>query len=281
VLKHAGCCIAVAEDAEQVDKIAAVKPQLPALRLVVQTATHGMRQAELAWLTSFDAMLGDAALSPAGDSAPNEPALRLYPRSGSVRDVTLSHAAVLAAAETLAASQDVGHTDEAMAWMPIAWFGDMLNSLALSLLSGFTFNCPEAPETVWRDLREIGPTVLIASPRVWETMLAEIEARGAQATRLKRTLFAGSRSVAERMMQLHDAGGRAPLSLQLRHMLGKGLIHTPLRDQVGLRRVRWANTAGEPLSPRVLQGLRAFGIDLQQGCGMPELTNVAPEPAHA
>ena len=281
VLSHAGCSIVVAEDAEQVDKIAAIKEKLPSLRLVVQTTTHGMRQTEQSWLTSFDAVIGNAAASLPDHSAPNEPAVRLYPRAENAGDATLSHARLLAAAEALAGIEDVRRTDDAMAWLPMAWFGDVLGSLALALSVGFTCNCPEAPETVWRDLREIGPTMLIATPGVWESMFADIEARGAQASRVKRTLFNWFCSTAEHVQQLRSAGESVPMGVQIMHMLGNCLIHAPLRDQMGLRRLRWANTAGEPLSPRVLQGFRAFGVNLKQNYGMPNLTEAVLEPAHA
>ena len=100
-------------------------------------------------------------------SEPGDPALLLYGNNpdGEVRNVTLSHADLLAAAEALMASEDIRQTDETLAWLPMAWFGDALTSQALALSVGFTCNCPEHPETARRDLREIGPTILIAPPR--------------------------------------------------------------------------------------------------------------------
>ena len=122
--------------------------------------------------------------------------------------MTLSHANLLAAAETLVATEDVRQTDETLAWLPMAWFGDALSLAGAGLSVGFTCNCPENPETARRDLREIGPTILIAPPRIWETTLADIETRAAQATRMKRALFAWFRAIAERVEQ-HRAGRRS------------------------------------------------------------------------
>ena len=278
VLSHAGVSVAVAEDAEQVDKIVAVKDRMPGLRLVVQTTAHGMRQIEYDWLKSFETV-ADAGTGSTEQSDPGDPALLLY--GDDLTTTMLSHANLLAAAEALMATEDIRQTDETLAWLPMAWFADALTSLALALSVGFTCNCPEHPETARRDLREIGPTILIAPPRIWETALADIEARAAQATPLKRALFARCRAIAVRADQLREAGEGIPLLLRLKLALGEVLVYAPMRDQIGLRRLRWANTGGESLAPGVLQSFRAFGINLKQSYGMPEPQAAAWEPAHA
>jgi long-chain acyl-CoA synthetase len=282
VLNDAGVSIVIAEDAEQVEKIGAVKDRMPGLRLVVQTTAHGMRQPEYDWLKSFETVT-DAEAGVTERSEPDEIALLLYGNDpgSEVRGVTLSHADLVAAAEALMAAEDIRQTDETLAWLPMAWFGDALTSQALALSVGFTCNCPEHPETARRDLREIGPTILIAPPRIWESTLADIESRGAQATPLKSALFAHFRAIADRAQQHRETGKGVPILLRMKFALGDAVAYAPMRDQIGLRRLRWASTGGESLSPRVLHGFRAFGINLKQSHGMPELANAVWEPAHA
>jgi long-chain acyl-CoA synthetase len=278
VVNHAGVSIVVAEDGEQVDKIVAVKHRIPGLRLVVQTASHGMRRIEQDWLKSFE-IVADAGTGVTEQSEPGAAALLLY--DNDLGSATLTHASLLAAAEALMGSEDIRQTDETLAWLPMAWSGDALSTQALALSVGFTCNCPEHPETARRDLREIGPTILIAPPRIWESTLTDIETRGAQATPLKRALFARCCAVAERVEQLRGAGEAIPPLLRLKLAFGEVLVYAPVRDQIGLRRLRWANTGGESLAPRALQSLRAFGVNVKQSFGMPELTGAAWEPAHA
>ena len=282
VLNHAGVSIVIAEDAEQVEKIGAVKDRMPGIRLVVQTTAHGMRQPEYDWLKSFETV-ADAGAGVTERSEPDDLALLLYGNDpgSEVRGVTLSHADLVAAAEVLMATEDIRQTDETLAWLPMAWFGDALTSQALALSVGFTCNCPEHPETARRDLREIGPTILIAPPRIWESTLADIESRGAQATPLKSALFAHFRAIADRAQQHRETGKGVPILLRMKFALGDAVAYAPMRDQIGLRRLRWASTGGESLSPRVLHGFRAFGINLKQSHGMPELANAVWEPAHA
>jgi long-chain acyl-CoA synthetase len=278
ILGAVGVSVVVAEDAEQVEKIVAIKDGLPALRLVVQTTTHGMRPADHAWLKPFEA-IADPGASSIEQSEPDDVALLLYSRTESGE--SLAHSDLIAAAEALVAAEDVKQTDEAVAWLPMAWFDDVLMSQALALSVGFTCNCPETPETARGDLREIGPTILIAPPRVWESTLADIEARAAQASRLKRALFARFRAAAERIHRLDHTAGRIPLTLRLKVAIGEALVFVPMRDQIGLRRLRWANTAGEPLAANILNTLHAFGIDLKQSHHAREPADPAWEPAHA
>ncbi len=277
VLLHAGVSVVVAEDAEQVEKIVAIRQRLPDLTLVVQAASRGMQQPDHTWLKSFEAVAdaGNAA-APMEQSEPGELALLLYSTTagGEVRGVMLSHANLLAAADALLAVEDVRQTDEALAWLPMAWFGDVLTSQALALAAGYTCNCPEGSETARRDLREIGPTILLAPPRIWENTLADIETRAAQASRLKRALFSRFRALAERAEQYRESGERIPLLLRLGLVFGELLVYAPVRDQIGLRRLRWANSGGEPVAPHVLRFFRAFGVDLKQSYGIPELAGL-------
>ena len=218
VLHHARVSVVVAEDAEQVEKLAAIRDRLPDLTLVVQATSHGLRQPDDTWLKTFEAVAdADASATPPELSEPGELALLLYGSTagGDVRGVMLSHANLTAAADALATVEDVRQTDETLAWLPMAWFGDALASQVLALAVGFTCNCPEASETARRDLREIGPTILLAPPRVWENTLADIETRAAQASPLKRATFAKFRALAERAEQCRGSGERIPFALRL------------------------------------------------------------------
>jgi long-chain acyl-CoA synthetase len=277
VLRHAGVSVAVAENSEQLEKLVAIKHRVPGLTLVVQAASHGMQRSEHAWLRSFEAVAdADNAAAAPGRSEPGELALLLYgtTASGDVRGVMLSHANLLAAADALCAALNVRQTDEALAWLPMAWCGDALVSQALALAVGFTCNCPEGPATARRDLREIGPTILMAPPHIWDNTLADIENRVAQASRLKRAIFSHFRAVGERAEQYRETGKRLTFALRLGLMLGEFLVYAPVRDQIGLRRLRWANTGGEPPTTRVLRFFRAFGVNLKQSYGIPELAGL-------
>ena len=187
----------------------------------------------------------------------------------------LSHANLLSSAEGFVAAEDIRATDELLCYLPMAWIGDSLFSLVLTLLVGFTCNCPERPETVQRDLRELGPTIAIAPPRIWENMLTLLRVRAADSLAVQaqgvRVLPRSRRTGREAQGRRQETVAAARLGL----LLGDVLVYGPVRDQLGLRRARWVYTGGAPLGPDTFKFFRSFGINLKQVWGSTELSGLA------
>jgi len=287
VLNHAEISIIVAEDQEQVDKILSLKDELPSLKLVVYDDPRGMRHYEEPSLKSFDEVRGagrDFAASHPGHleseidkGAPEDLALLNYTSgtTGSPKGVMLSHANLITSAAAYAAAEDIRPGDELLCYLPMAWIGDSLFSVVLNLLVGFTCNCPERPETVQRDLRELGPTIGFAPPRIWESMLSSVRVRAADSTPLKREVFHFFQRLAERAELLKGEGKSVPAPMRLGLAFGEVLVYGPLRDQLGLGRARWFYTGGAPLGADTYRFFRSIGINVKQVWGATELSGLA------
>ncbi len=287
VWNHAECAVIVAEDQEQVDKVLGLRAELPALRLVVYDDSRGMlHYKQHDWLRSYQSVqeLGRefAAKNPGYFEAevekgkPEDVAIICYTSgtTGNPKGVMLTHANAIAIADAFRKADDVRPEDDALAYLPMAWAGDAAYTLFLSLVVGFCANCPESPETVQRDLRELGPTIVLAPPRIWENMLTGIQVKAADAPALKRWVFETFRAVAERAEILRADGKPIPLALRLACMLGNVLVYTPIRDQLGLRRAKWALTGGSPLGPDTFRFFRSIGVNLKQVYGSTETTGL-------
>ena len=286
VLNHAEVSVIVAEDQEQVDKILALKDQLTNLRLLLYEDSRGMSQYSFPWLRPlaeieelgrrFGAEHPGRFESEINNGRADELALIAYSSgtTGHPKGAMLTHANMVGTGQTLIKAEDIRLEDNWLAYLPMAWVGDSLYTLVINLMVGFVVNCPESPETVQRDLRELGPTSVLAPPRIWENMLTSVQVRAADAGGLKRWVFETFRGVAERAEILRSEGKPVPSGLGLLVKLGEFFVYGPVRDQLGLRRARWAYTGGAPLGPDTFRFFRAFGVNLKQVYGSTESTGL-------
>jgi long-chain acyl-CoA synthetase len=152
----------------------------------------------------------------------------------------------------------------------MAWLGDAAFTIGMALVARLTANCPESPETVQRDLRELGPDAMLAPPRIWENMLTQMQIRAADASPLKRWVYEHFRALAERCELKQGDGKALSLGDRLGLAVGEILVYGPVRDQLGLRKARWCYTGGAPLGPDTYRFFRSFGVNLKQVYGATE-----------
>ena len=195
--------------------------------------------------------------------------------TGRPKGAMLTHGNLLAAAGGLSRAEGLSGQDETLSYLPPAWIGEQA-FLISALFRGFTVNFPEEPETLAEDLREIGPTVLLAPPRIWESILTDVEVKIADSSRLKQLLYRRLLPIGQRMADLTAAGGsgRPSLGLRLAHLVADRLVLRPLRDSLGLLRARRVYTGGAPLGPEVFRWYHSIGVPLKQVYGQTETTGI-------
>ena len=282
VLQDADIGFAVAEDQEQVDKLLENIPKFPRLERIYYDDPRGLRHYVQAELTSLDALqaLGrEHARRHAGffdaevaKGRPDDIAVILYTSgtTGNPKGVAQTHAALIETARVLVAFDGLTEEDEVLCYLPMAWVGDFLYSYAQSLVAGFRLNCPESPETVMTDLREIGPTYYFGPPRVYEAILTQVMIRIEDAGWLKRRMFHAFMALAKRVGMNILEGKPAPLKDRVLYALGELFVYGPLKNVLGLSRLRVAYTGGEAIGPDLFDFYRSIGVNLKQLYGMTE-----------
>jgi long-chain acyl-CoA synthetase len=286
VWNHADVSVIVAEDQEQVDKVLGLREQLPTLRVVIYDDPRGMLHYKHDWLKSFtdvQALGREFAKTHAGyfDAAVDQGkgddlAFVCYTSgtTGNPKGAMITHANALETAKTAMRAEEFRVDDDYLAYLPMAWVGDAFYTLVMSIVVGFAINCPESPETVQRDLRELGPTLVLAPPRIWENMLTAVQVKGTDAPPLKRWVFERFRRAAEQAEIVRSDAKPIPLGLRVMCALGEVFVYGPVRDQLGLRRTRWALTGGAPLGPDTFRFFRSIGVNLKQVYGSTETTGL-------
>ena len=285
VLEHAEAHFAMVEDQEQVDKLLQISETVKCIRHIIYDDPRGLRDYEGGHLHSFtavqtlgeEAMAGDAGLEERWLAGINETkgsdiSVILYTSgtTGRPKVVVLSHDNVLITARDAGEFEKLGPDEEVLAYLPMAWVGDHIFSYGQSYTSGFCVSCPESPETMLQDLREIGPTYFFAPPRIFENILTTVMIRMEDAAALKRRLFHYFLKVARRAGEPILNGEPVGLKDRLLYGLGAVLVYGPLKNTLGLSRVRIGYTAGEAIGPEIFSFYRSLGVNLKQLYGQTE-----------
>jgi long-chain acyl-CoA synthetase len=283
VLAHAGAKAAVVENQEQVDKLLSIADRLPGLTYIIYDEERGLREYDHSHLKSFADVQAVGRASGSKQLAANwekeiargkgsDIAVILYTSgtTGNPKGVMLTYVSTIVSSRNANIFDNLTDKEEVIAYLPMAWVGDHIFSYAQSYVAGFCVNCPESPETVVEDRREIGTTYAFAPPRIYENLLTLTMVRMEDAGPLKRGMFQYFIGVARRWGEKILNRERVPMYARLLYRLGDILVYAPLKNRYGLSRIRVAYTAGEAIGPEIFRYYRALGINLKQLYGQTE-----------
>ncbi|MDA8522661.1 AMP-dependent synthetase/ligase [Acidovorax sp. NCPPB 4044] len=281
-LTNAEVRFCVVEDQEQVDKLLEIRAQCPAIAQIYYDDPRGLRNYGEPGLGSIDGLLeagariADAApgwLARHAETVQPDDVAAMFFTSGTTgnpKGVVHTHATLLDRATAGAEFDRLTAAEDVLAYLPPAWIGQNIFSYAQWLACGYVVNCPESAATVSIDLKEIGPTYYFAPPRIFEGLLTSVTIRMEDAGAFKRWLFGTCMALARRVGPALQSGQPVGWWDRLRYAAGDLLVYGPLRNTLGLSRVRVAYTAGEAIGPDLFAFYRSIGINLKQLYGSTE-----------
>lgn len=284
ILRQSEATFAIVQDQEQVEKLLEIKEDLGQFAKIIYWNPKGMLDHQDSLLLSFQQLLQKGKEFETdhpgffeqliGQSGKEDIALLLYTSGvkGHAKGVLLTHKATISSARKCISSASLKEDFEIFSHLPVAWFAAFTLQLGVPLLQGLTVNFPEGPETVLADLREIGPHFVMFTPRQWESLVRQIQVRVGNAGFLKRLCY---RLFLPIGYERFEKGGPLSLFSKFLFVMGSGLLFRPLKDQLGLRRVRSALTGGASISPESFRFLNALGINLKQTYGLVEMNPIS------
>ncbi len=276
IVAHSGARFVIANDQEQTDKLLEIRDELPELEKIIYWNPKGLKNYDEVGLVSFSEVVQMGRLYEA--EAPGlyeqEVAARngediafIYYTAGTTdlpKGVMLTHRALLNTGRRFITRYPLDETDDLMSNFPAAWVGDSLFATVPHLLTGARLNFAEKPETIAEDTRETGPTLATYGPRQWESLVGDIQSRIIYSSALRRFVYNLCLPLGHKISDADLQGIKLGRTAQFNHRLAYLVLFKPLKERLGLSRVKVAITGGAVLSPDTLRLIHAIGIELRQ-----------------
>jgi long-chain acyl-CoA synthetase len=284
LLDHSEARVIFVENEEQLEKVLPILPKTRVERMVVwdTKGLWGFRDPRVVFHEDFERE-GDAlrAAEPGRldekllEVSPEDTAMIIYTSgtTGNPKGAMLSHGSALFMSEALIDANGARIDDDLISYLPLAHIYENLGSVLQHLRVGYVVNFVESLDTLFQNLREVSPTYFASVPRIWEKLASTIELRMADATLLKRALYALAVKVGRRWEEARGKGP-VPVGLRLARFLTYWTVFEPLKRRIGFDRARLAFSGAAPASPELFGYFQALGIPLVEGYGMTESTGV-------
>ncbi len=284
VVNHSDATFVLAGDQEQVDKLLAIKEDVPRVRKVIYWDEKGMWHYNDPWLMDFRDVqqLGAEVAAREPDRFPeiiaegrgDDYAMFCYTSgtTGLPKGVMLTHSNFIYAVKAFGEIDPRFDTDNYVSFIPLAWIGGAALDIAPHAVDAIILNFTEGPETVQQNIREIAPDALLYNSRLWESLVSTIQVRMIDSTWINRFLYRIFLPIGYKVADLEFEKKPVPLHLRFLYALGRVAIFKPLLSQFGLHKARTTYTSGAALSPDVFRFFRALGLPLRQIYGSTEVT---------
>ncbi len=287
IVDHSDAKFFVGETQEEVDKALAIKDECPHLEWVIWDDPKGMRNYHQDFLMSirevqkrgrqlakkepdlFEKMIEDGH----GDEI-----CLLFYTSGTTalpKGALLSHWNMLTMGHNLMAVDPCYDTDDFVSYLPFAWIGEQMMSISCGLQVGYTLNFPEEPETAQENIREIGPHVMFAPPRLYEGMTRRVQVKYIDSTWTKRKFYEFATKVGYKVANLKFEKKPIPWYWKVLNWLAYITVQKKLKDHLGMSRLRHAYTGGAAMGPDHFRFFHALGVNLKQIYGQTEIAGIS------
>ena len=287
IIDHSDTVFFVGETQEEVDKALSIKDECPKLKWIIWDDPKGMRNYHQDFLISIKKVqeLGkelnqkepDLFEKTINEGHGDEICLLFY-TSGTTalpKGALLTHWNMLTMGKNLMAVDPCYDTDDFVSYLPFAWIGEQMMSISCGLQVGYTLNFPEEPDTAQHDIREIGPHVMFAPPRLYEGMTRQVQVKHIDATWIKRSIYNFATKVGYKVANLKFEKQPVPLHWKFLNWLASIAMQKKLKDHLGMSRLRYCYTGGAAMGPDHFRFFHALGVNLKQIYGQTEIGGIS------
>jgi long-chain acyl-CoA synthetase len=287
IVDHSDSKFYIAEGQEEVDKALAIRDRCPKLEKIIWDDPKGMRHYDDPMLISLEQVMelgreldkeDPQLFEKLVNQGKGHDVCLLFYTSGTTakpKGALLTHYNMLTMGRNLMTVDPCRPSDDFVSYLPFAWIGEQMMSISCGLQVGFTINFPEEPETAQANVREVGPHVMFAPPRLYEQFTRTVQVKYLDATWLKRKIYELSMRIGYATAERKFEKKGVPWYLKLLRALANLACYQKIRDHLGLSRVRHAYTGGAAMGPDHFRFFHAIGVNLKQIYGQTEIAGIS------
>jgi len=283
ILENSDTVYFVGEDQEQVDKVLEIRDQIPNLRKIVYWDPRGMWQYKDPFLMDFEEVeeLGKEYARESPDLFENniesvqrqDTAVLSYTSgtTGLPKGVIMTHEGLMDTAYRAMMHLPIKPFTQYLSYISPAWATEQFFGITQGLAGPMVINFPEEPETVMKNIRELGAEVLVFGPRQWEALAAFVQARMLDAGPIRRFFYKIGMAVGMQVALARTEGKKISKIWKFLYPIADILVLRSLRDNLGLSKAYYTFSGGAAMAPDGFRFYHALGVDLRNGYGTTEI----------
>jgi long-chain acyl-CoA synthetase len=277
VLDNSDSKVVVVEDAEQLEKVRAVRDQLPKLEQIVMmtgSAEDAISMEDLAAKGGG----GDDATWEALYSAvtPQDICTFIYTSgtTGPPKGCVISHGNYRSMLDMVNDVSVIEDEDLAYLYLPLAHSFALLIQFGTFDLGTTLAYWERDPLKILPNLAELKPTYFPSVPRIFEKIYTAATSAIEKEGGAKKAIFNWAIKVGERMRAAERAGRKPGFLLQRQYDFADKKVLSKIRGLFG-GRIRLAVSGAAPINPEILRFFDAAGVLVLEGWGMTETSTAA------
>ena len=192
--------------------------------------------------------------------------------TGHPKGVMLTHDNLLTDVAAGLGGVPVYDSDLFLSFLPLSHAFERTVGHLLPTACGAEIAYAEDVTTLMRDMPEVGPTIMISVPRLYEKIYAGVQAKMAE-SRLKQWLFNAAQALGSKRFELRQQGSDLGGLQAMLWQLLDHLVNAKLRQKMG-GRIRSFISGGAALHPEIARFLLAADIMVLPGYGLTETSPV-------
>jgi long-chain acyl-CoA synthetase len=282
ISRHSESSFIFLENRSQLDKIMAVRSQLPALKkIIIWDKPDSTNETSVITFEELERLGEKAKTGQSGTVERRAQDIKLHDTAtivytsgttGPPKGAMISHRNIVWTCDALTKANDYFDTDMYMSYLPLSHIAERIGIYYSSIYTDGTIGIPESIDKLAADIKVLQPHLMFAVPRVMEKFYAGIKAAFSQTKGLKKGIIDFAVNTGNQWVRHMERSSNPPAILKLKRKIADKLVYSKLKHELGFSRGRLLIAGGAPVPSEILRFFHSINIPLCVVYGQTEVT---------